>query len=104
MNVENDEFQRSAFHQEVFGNLTFFSQQADQRRDYEDKLFISSILSHPEPDPRDKKKTQRVQTLECLALLRTNADICLDYKTANELKRIRFAYITHLLDWLTHER
>ena len=105
MNIEDEEsFQKSAFHQELFGNLTFFCQHSHQKKEYEQRDYISSILSQSDPEPREKKKVLRVQTLELLSMLRQGADTYLDFKTTNDLKRIRFAYITHLIDWLVQER
>lgn len=39
-----------------------------------------------------------------MSLLRTGADSTIEYQDSQDLKQIRFAYITHLIDWLVTER
>jgi len=55
-------------------------------------------------DYRVLKKSQRTKTFDVLSLLRTGADSTIEYQDSQDLKQIRFAYITHLIDWLVTER
>jgi hypothetical protein len=34
-------------------------------------------------------------------MLRTNRDIKVEYENSNELKRLRHAYITHIIDYVS---
>ena len=53
---------------------------------------------------RELKKSQRTKTFDVLSLLQTGADASIEYQDSQDLKQIRFAYITHLIDWLVTER
>jgi len=42
--------------------------------------------------------------LEALGLLRNGCDTYFDYRNSSELKKLRFACVTHIVDWLVQER
>jgi len=50
------------------------------------------------------KKTEKALPLEFLGMCRTGKDIRVEYQNGDELKRLRQAYITHVVDYVCQDR
>ena len=75
--------------------------------EYKLRPFSSELMGSEEfsPDMVAKlKKAEKTMSLEFLGMCQTGKDITVEYSNADELKRLRLTYITHVLNYVCHDR
>lgn len=50
------------------------------------------------------KKAEKTASFEIFSLCRTSMNVRVEYRDSDHLKRIRFGYISHLVDYLINDR
>lgn len=102
-NPENKITCASGFHREVLGSLLALGGQ----QEYAQRSYLSSLLGSTDPEPQLQllhKKTEKAMSLEFLGMCRTGKDIRAEYSNSEELKRMRQAYLVHVMDYVCQDR
>jgi hypothetical protein len=50
------------------------------------------------------KKAEKTASFEMFTMCRTSMDVRVEYRDSDHLKRLRFGYISHLVDYLINDR
>jgi hypothetical protein len=50
------------------------------------------------------KKSEKTAGFEMFAMCRSSMDIRVEYRDYDHLKRLRYGYITHIIDYLINDR
>ena len=104
---KNSECIASGFHREILGGLLLANGDGKSYPEYKSRSYCVDLLSQDEfaPDLMSKhRKAEKTVALECLTMLRTGKDLTVEYGNGDELKRLRHAYITHVTDYVCHDR
>ena len=68
---------------------------------------MSSLLQSSNPSPQlqvELKKAEKAMALEFLSMCRTGKDVRVEYSNSEELRRIRQAYVVHIMDYICQDR
>ena len=83
--------------QKLFGSSAFHKDLFEYNLGYSKPDFLEA---YSQKQPVSTGGTPKTYGSEFFSMLRTNKDVRVEFEGANELKRLRQAYVTHVVDYV----